>query len=256
MNHGLASLQHDLAYHSWVFRDIEAAVICTNTDLNIVAWNPGAARIYGYTEAEAIGREVDELLQTRFLSATRKEAQAELAGMGKWQGLIGQVDASGKKHFIRASVSFLRNDQDSIIGGVTVNHDITAEYLMDGYLALGEENRGVQNLQDRIAALVMPYLNKLRLHVPSPAGQNLIDSLVETLNALASTDLPETIRKCGFTPSEEQVALLITKGYTSKEIAAKLSISTHAISFHRRNIRKKCGIAGDSISLYSYLRRA
>ena len=41
---------------------------------------------------------------------------------------------------------------------------------------------------------------------------------------------------------EREVLILLVKGYTAKEIAAKLFISTHTVVTHRKNISTKLGI--------------
>jgi len=44
-----------------VLEAIGQAVIVTSIDRHILAWNPGAERLYGWTAAEAIGRRATEL---------------------------------------------------------------------------------------------------------------------------------------------------------------------------------------------------
>lgn len=45
-----------------------------------------------------------------------------------------------------------------------------------------------------------------------------------------------------FTPQEIQVAGLVREGRRTKEIAALLNLSSHAVHFHRKNIRRKLGL--------------
>jgi len=55
------------------------------------------------------------------------------------------------------------------------------------------------------------------------------------------------------TPKEIQIADLVKKEKTSKEIGTLMNLSPHAISFHRNNIRKKLGLVNKDINLISYL---
>jgi DNA-binding CsgD family transcriptional regulator len=53
---------------------------------------------------------------------------------------------------------------------------------------------------------------------------------------------------------ELRVALMIGNDMTTEEIAAQLCISPETVKTHRRNIRKKLGIAGTKHQLNNYLR--
>jgi DNA-binding NarL/FixJ family response regulator len=48
-----------------------------------------------------------------------------------------------------------------------------------------------------------------------------------------------------FTPAENRVAGLIKEGMRSREIALKLKLAPSTVDWHRKNIRKKMGIAGN-----------
>lgn len=55
------------------------------------------------------------------------------------------------------------------------------------------------------------------------------------------------------TPREIQVARLLTGGYTSKEIADALFVSTACVEFHRNNIREKLGLKHTGVNLATFL---
>ena len=48
-----------------------------------------------------------------------------------------------------------------------------------------------------------------------------------------------------FTPAENKIASLIKEGMRTREIALKLKLAPSTIDWHRKNIRKKMGIAGN-----------
>ena len=52
-----------------------------------------------------------------------------------------------------------------------------------------------------------------------------------------------------FSPAEKQIALLLKKGKATNEIAQVLNVSPSTIIWHRKNIRKKLGIAGSKEEL-------
>jgi len=55
------------------------------------------------------------------------------------------------------------------------------------------------------------------------------------------------------TPREIEICRLIQLGRRGKEIAEMLSISFETLQTHRKNIRRKLGIKGKGVSLYSFL---
>src|SRR5512133_270379 len=57
-------------------------VIEADPEFRIRAWNPACERMYGWTAQEAIGRCVDELLQTEFEGTSRESALGELLTRG------------------------------------------------------------------------------------------------------------------------------------------------------------------------------
>jgi DNA-binding CsgD family transcriptional regulator len=56
-----------------------------------------------------------------------------------------------------------------------------------------------------------------------------------------------------FTPKELQIAHLIAKGKTTKEIAELLNTSSGTIDFHRNNIRNKLNLKNRRANRRSYL---
>ncbi len=56
------------------------------------------------------------------------------------------------------------------------------------------------------------------------------------------------------TPREVEVAMLVSGGHTSSEIARRLGITNHAVTYHRYNIRRKLGLSDRRISLTLHLR--
>jgi DNA-binding CsgD family transcriptional regulator len=52
-----------------------------------------------------------------------------------------------------------------------------------------------------------------------------------------------------------EVCQLIQLGRNGQEIAALLNMSFETVQTHRKNIRRKLGLKGRTVSLFSYLRR-
>lgn len=76
----------DLAHEPILVRD--------NAD-KITFWNEGAERLYGYTQAEAIGRVSHELLQTKF-PQDLQQIQKQVEASGFWEGELIHTTKDGR----------------------------------------------------------------------------------------------------------------------------------------------------------------
>ena len=128
-----------LRYHAALTKQISDAVIATDLDLNITAWNLAAESIYGWSAHEAQGRHIDELLQTDWFDQGLDDAQKMLGETGRWRGEVRQRSKGGRTLVIEASVSWIYNQDGAAIGGVTVNRDITERKNAEIMLRISEE---------------------------------------------------------------------------------------------------------------------
>jgi DNA-binding CsgD family transcriptional regulator/putative methionine-R-sulfoxide reductase with GAF domain len=105
-----------------------------------------------------------------------------------------------------------------------------------------------------VKELVLPYMEKLKKGKLNNLQKSYISIQESNLNEIISPFV-RTLSSSYFnlTPKEIQVADLIKKGKTSKEIAELLNSSTRVIDFHRNNLRKKFGLINKKTNLRSYL---
>lgn len=120
-----------IEYQASLLQQVSDAVIATDNDLKITSWNKAATEIYGWTEEEAIGQQIDELLKTDWFAESPVAAQAKLAREGQWQGEVRKTDKTGGRHYILVSVNLLYNEQHEPIGSVRINRDITYDKRHD-----------------------------------------------------------------------------------------------------------------------------
>lgn len=115
-----------------------------------------------------------------------------------------------------------------------------------------------RELEEKVVAnvrqLVTPYLEKIaatRLDARQKAFLDIIDG---HLNDIISPFLHRlSAMHLHLTPQEIQVATLVKAGRTTKEISDILGISTNAVDFHRKNIRRKFGLKNQRTNLRSFL---
>lgn len=112
-------------YQAYLLENISDAIIVTDNDLRITQWNKAAENLYGWSEAEALGKPVESVCTTEFPTDMREQARSQLVSQKFWQGELRQQKRDGSRLWVIASVSQLQDEQGRMIGAVTINHDIT-----------------------------------------------------------------------------------------------------------------------------------
>jgi DNA-binding CsgD family transcriptional regulator len=123
---------------------------------------------------------------------------------------------------------------------------------------LKQHGQDKQEMEEKVVSnvnrLITPYIEKL--------GQTRLDARQRTYLDIIESHLADVISPflqrmsamhLHLTPQEIQVATLVRDGRTTKEIADLLAISTNAVDFHRKNIRKKFGLNNKRTNLRSFL---
>jgi PAS domain S-box-containing protein len=107
------------------FSLLHDAVIVTDAQGNVVDWNPGAERTFGYTKEEMLGRSTADFYPDDVAAAQHAAIHAGLTGEGRWSGELRIRRRDGTDGVSETTVVMLRDAQGNFIGGVGVNHDVT-----------------------------------------------------------------------------------------------------------------------------------
>jgi PAS domain S-box-containing protein len=103
---------------------IDHAVTVLGRDGRVVAWNPGAEALFGWTAAEATGRRVADLLYTE----TPHQNEAIRDAIARGEAWVGDYEArrkDGSIVLVHSSVSPVRDDTGEIVATVSVSHDVS-----------------------------------------------------------------------------------------------------------------------------------
>lgn len=147
--------EEKLRYISLVMAKLSSAVIACDAQLRITQWNKAAEDLYGWQEAEVLGRYIDEVCKTEFMGeGGRGEAQRKLFAEKKWRGELKQRRRDESELWVDASATLLEDEHGNFAGGVTINHDITERKLAEEELrsakeAIEEINRTLQHAFER-----------------------------------------------------------------------------------------------------------
>jgi PAS domain S-box-containing protein len=127
-----------------------AAVIVRTLDDRIAYWNVEAERLYGWTEEEAIGKPLGEILQMKSPDDLNSLVQMTLE-KGEWRGECHHYSKSGREVQVESRWSVVRTPEGSPHSIVIVSSDLQQRRTREMYVARRERLEGVVSLADAIS---------------------------------------------------------------------------------------------------------
>lgn len=112
------------AYQANILQQIHDAVITLDDNLFITGWNSAAEKMYGWSEAEVLGRSGDDILKTEFFDTTRAEVVHILKETGEFSLEVSQQRKDGSRIYVEARTVAIRDDLNNITF-ISVNRDAT-----------------------------------------------------------------------------------------------------------------------------------
>ncbi len=100
-------------------------ILVTNQERIVLYWNSGAERMYGWSQEEAIGKPIRDILRTEF-PREAASIEAEFLARGRWEGELTEFRRDGSKLVVasRWSLERTRGAANKIL---VINSDITAQ---------------------------------------------------------------------------------------------------------------------------------
>jgi PAS domain S-box-containing protein len=108
------------------------AIVATDRDGRILFWNPGAARIFGFTSAEAVGQSLDLIIPEN-LRARHWEGFRHVMATGESRYDHGDLlsvpglTRDGRRISVEFTIVLLR-DGEQVAGTVAVMRDVTKRF--------------------------------------------------------------------------------------------------------------------------------
>lgn len=177
--HYRKTAEQKLRYQAGLIENMRDAIISTDLNFNVIAWNSMAEEIYGLSKEEVIGKNIRSLIKHEYISASREDVLIKLCEKDSWKGNVYFEREEGKRTYLFCSISFVKNDKGERIGLIGIHTDITQRYEAEMALRISEElyrsvvdalNEGII-LQDKHGKIIA--CNK---SVTSILGKNLVGS--------------------------------------------------------------------------------
>jgi PAS domain S-box-containing protein len=149
------------------------AIFVQALDHQILLWNKGAERLYGWQAAEALAMSADDLLD-QDTSPQLEEIQKTVIEIGKWQGELNQVTKDGKDILVESRWTLMRDEQGQPKSILIVNTDITQKKQLERQFlhaqrleSLGTLASGLVHDLNNILAAVLTIAQLLQLKLPN-----------------------------------------------------------------------------------------
>ncbi|MGQ4649451.1 response regulator [Lyngbya aestuarii] len=173
------------------------AILVRSLDNQILLWNKGAERLYGWKADEAFSQNADELLYNQ-TSPQLKEAQNLVALEGNWYGELHQITKNGREVIVESRWTLVPNAQDQPTSILVVNTDITekkqleAQFLRAQRLeSIGTLAGGIAHDLNNVLAPILMAIQLLTLQHPDKKTQKWL-KILET-NAKRGADLVKQV---------------------------------------------------------------
>lgn len=128
------------------------AVIFAGTDGVIQLWNAAAVAMFGYSESEAIGKDLDIIIPDQFRDAHWKGYDRALAaGDTKYRGQslpTRAVNARGEPFYVELSFAIVHGGDGEVIGALAHARDINDRFEKER-----ASRRRLRELEDELKAL-------------------------------------------------------------------------------------------------------
>ncbi|WP_250123664.1 response regulator [Chroococcidiopsis sp. CCMEE 29] len=188
------------------------AILVRDLDNQILFWNKGAERLYGWKAEEAIGKNAEELLNQASEQERRGNAEnyhlphpsvtgspgQSLHACGSWQGELHQVTKQGKDITIASRWTLVRDEDGKPKSILTVNTDITEKKQLEAQFLRFQRMESIGTLASGIAhdlnnalAPIMMSVQLLKQKLQDRQSQQILTTLEN--NTKRSADLVKQV---------------------------------------------------------------
>ncbi len=157
------------------------AICVLAPDHTVTYWNVGAERLYGWSQAEALGRKLTEL--GNWDAPAFAAAHATLLEQGYWSGELKLTSMEGRELVIFCRWTLLRDHQGRS-EVLAINTDITEQKQLEANFLRAQRMEGIGSLASGVAHdlnnILAPILMigpLLRMTVNDPESRELIDMM-------------------------------------------------------------------------------
>lgn len=113
----------------WILEQTTDAVVYADAQGTIARWNAAAAALFGFSAAEAIGRNLDLIVPEHLRAAHWKGFDAALAAgrtrLGGRPTVTRALHQDGRRLYVEMTFALVKDDAGQVIGSVAIARDAT-----------------------------------------------------------------------------------------------------------------------------------
>jgi diguanylate cyclase (GGDEF)-like protein/PAS domain S-box-containing protein len=128
--------ENRVEFQSHLLASVEQAVIATDLDGRVTYWNPFAEKLYGWTAAEAIGRDFVDLVPSDAIRQQTTHMMATLSAGESWSGEFLVQHRNGTCFPVHVTDSPIRDGLGNLIGIISISIDISERKKFERELQL------------------------------------------------------------------------------------------------------------------------
>ncbi len=159
---------------------------------DVVYWNKGAEQVFGWSSAEAIGKNADKLLGTH--APDSMHAYEIVLEKGEWTGEITRKTREGRELTIQARWTLVRDPQGKPRGILAVNTDVTERRSIQRQLlraqrleSIGTLAGGIAHDLNNILSPILMGVEALSIQCPNESSKKILEIMKTAAQRGAST---------------------------------------------------------------------
>jgi PAS domain S-box-containing protein len=163
-----------LRYQAALLASVNDAVVASDAQYRLTAWNEAAESLYGWKAEEVLGRNGLGILRTEWFGVDADRMRRTIAETGRWRGEVTQTRKDGTRISVELSAIALRDESGQITGYVSVNRDISERKRAE---------EALQRSRDQLRAFGA-RLQKVREEERAKVAREIHDELGQALTAI------------------------------------------------------------------------
>ncbi|MEH2096766.1 PAS domain S-box protein [Nostoc sp.] len=158
-------------------------IIVRNIHNQILFWNQGAERLYGWKAEEVVGNNVLQLLY-KDISPQLEDAYLKVINTGEWRGELHQLTKEGRVIIVESRWILIRDDNGQTKSILSVNTEITQQKQLEAQLlrsqrleSIGTLAGGIVHDLNNILSPILMSVQLLQKKLPDSQSQQILQTL-------------------------------------------------------------------------------